>query len=224
MTNLRLRRPLERNPSARLRTQVYRNYALDAPNVWELDVPLTAIEEAANLFKGGALAARCAELTASGEWHMRLQTSSGNFFAMRARGPLELRGIPGVQGLEGDWRSDLVWVSVDDSPTHERFAALFRKLDVERHLQDKCDHIECLRMYSAFFVVRTKCEAAYFHTDWNIDVHTNAFTMSEHSPIGPLHPIAAIALLDFGEGTEVNSPVCARPNEAACDCVCYYES
>ena len=180
---------------------VHRCEDLDAPNVWELPVSLAAIDEAAALFEEAELAARCAELMASSEWHTRLSTRAGNFFAMRARGPLQLEGVDGLQGLAGDWRSDLVWVSVDDRSTYERFTRIFEQLDLERRLTSFCDHVDRMRVYSAFFVVRTRCEGAYFHTDWNLDVGTNAFTMSEclslHAHtlarLGVLYPLAAAA-------------------------------
>ena len=182
VTNLRLRRPVQQIPP-RLRIEAHRNHDLDAPNVWELEVPLGVIEKATALFESGGLAARCAELMASNEWHARFQTPSGNFFAMWARGPLTQHGLAGVQGLAGDWISDLVWVSVDDSETYETFVSLFHELGVERHLQDKCDLSARLRVYSAFFVVRTECVAPYFHTDWSVDVGTNAFTLSKRVPL-----------------------------------------
>ena len=163
--------------TTRDRIKAQLNSQLNAPNVWELNVPLSAIDEAAALFKEGCLEARCAEFLAGNDWHMRLRTASGNFFAMRTNKP----------GSKGGWRSDLVWISVDDQATYTVFDGIFMKLGLEHHLASFCD-CKRLRLYSAFFVVRTTCHGAHFHTDWADQVGCNAFTLMtplEDYPIAP---------------------------------------
>jgi hypothetical protein len=152
---------------------------LDAPNAWELDVPVDVIDEASALFERAGLREHFCKLREGWEWRAALQTPEGRFFAMRAYGPRgdASREPHAPAGDDLPYQSDLTWISVDDAQAYGALCDIFAKLDVERQLAPLVEHTGKLRVYSAFFVVRTVCSSPTFHTDWKEVVGTNALTL-----------------------------------------------
>ena len=90
-----------------------------------------------------------------------LQTWAGRFCVMQ----------PGL------WDSDIAWISVDDDQTYLRFEDMFRRSGVARQMESVIDHIDALRVYSAYFVVRSRGNGTNFHSDFVRDIGCNAFTL-----------------------------------------------
>ena len=165
----------------------HHNAELGAPNVWRFAVPCEVIDDAAALFRRCGLREAFESLKASSDRHQRLQCSGDRgerFFLLRCRPPAAdslADGGGGAGGAGGGgFYSDITWISVDDSPTHAVFDRLFRRLGVAEQCQR---FVDCsspggrLTVYSAFFVVRTRCEAANFHVDYAREVGCNALTL-----------------------------------------------
>jgi hypothetical protein len=74
------------------------------------------------------------------------------------------------------WRSDIRWYSARFERDFERFRRLFERLDVARHVERYLDLREGVRLYNAFLVVRSRCEAPDFHVDW-LGTNNEAFTL-----------------------------------------------
>lgn len=89
----------------------------------------------------------------------------------------------------GIWSSDIAWVSVDDEATYARFLDLFERSGVPKQVEPLVDHEQGLRMYSAYYVVRSRANGTNFHTDFVASVGTNAFTL--------MAPLADFAAPDF---------------------------
>jgi len=98
----------------------------------------------------------------------QLQTAHGNFFAMQPGGSSD----PSKVGL-----SDLTWISVDDLPTWDIFSSIFDDMGVARVVEPLVDCAEGVRLYSAFYVVRSFCLEPDLHVDWPDGAGTNAFTL-----------------------------------------------
>lgn len=88
-----------------------------------------------------------------------------------------------------NWRSDIRWVSIDDTPTKAFFESIFHKLNlaavVQPHIGDP--KTEKLVLYSAFFVVRQHVYDSYFHEDFK-KTGRNAWTF--------MTPLASMGVLD----------------------------
>ena len=156
---------------------LWHNTQLDAPNVWEFSVPSAVVDEAAALFEQAGLRKHFADLREGDEWRAALQTPVGGFFAMRAYGRRGDVHCEGDAASTGNAPGDLMWISVDDMQSYTALRALFVKMDIERHVAKLVEHKGALRLFSAFFVVRTRCGSPTFHTDWKEVVGTNALTL-----------------------------------------------
>lgn len=165
------------------------NATLGACNAWELSLPTGPLEEAAAIFSRCDLQRCFTRFRASGTSHARLSPPRGvseRFFAVRAgahSADVTSEDVSGTSPGVGRWSSDLVWISVDDAATHAQFQSIFRRCELEQHL---ASHVDCrhgLQMYSAFFVVRSRCDAPNFHVDYASGVGVNALTL-----ITPMRP------------------------------------
>ena len=73
--------------------------------------------------------------------------------------------------------SDLAWISVDDQTSWDAFEEIFQSSGMAQRMAPWIDVDVGVRMYSAFYVVRSRCSAPNLHTDWDTSVGTNAFTL-----------------------------------------------
>ena len=140
----------------------YYNQRLGAPNVWEVDVDATLVQEAATMFHGAGLCQ--AHVSLKGKRGMAVQSfcDDGASFAL-----VQPKG----------WSSDVNWFSADDEATMARFGSIFDRLGLASLFAPVVGHEHTLRMFSALFVVRTECTSANVHSDWTDDVGTNALTL-----------------------------------------------
>jgi len=134
---------------------VYINHRLGACNVWDMDVGTDAIARAHDIFRS-SIQAPLAELTSTDAGRRRhaLRTSAGDFFVMRPP----------------DWNSDICWVSCDDEATFATFEDIFHGMGIPQAFAPVVGHSEQIRMYSAFYVVRSKCSALKMHCDYLTEV------------------------------------------------------
>lgn len=143
-----------------------------APNVWCMPLPKASIGEARDIFNEALrpllLDGLISELDKQHVPCRELVTSRGKFFAMRA-------GSSTNEELRSS--SDLAWISVDDEPTFASFAKIFWDSGVADALRPLVDYDEGIALYSCFYVIRSRCGAPNFHTDWDDSVGTNAFTL-----------------------------------------------
>ena len=160
------------------------NTALDAPNVWQLQMPSAALEQAKLIFDE-AIRPHCTQATLAqlekqtipcNGWH----TEHGDYFIMKAGSSTDAKLA---------WTSDLAWISVDDQRSFDIFSKIFDNLHVREAIAPLVDTHERVRLYSSFFVVRSRCAKANLHTDWDNSVGTNAFTL--------LTPLADYPSADF---------------------------
>ncbi|EOD23142.1 hypothetical protein EMIHUDRAFT_195756 [Emiliania huxleyi CCMP1516] len=95
------------------------------------------------------------------EPYTEVATPAGNFFTQRVSG----------------WRSNIAWVSVDDEHSFQRFEALFERLELPQRFSSVIPHLSSPRLFSAFYVCRSWCEAHSFHTDYMRPVGLHALTL-----------------------------------------------
>ncbi len=148
------------------------NEELRAVNVWELDVPIPAIDEARAVFERCGLREAFVRLREERRPHARIgggADDESTFFAVRAGGG-ESDGV-------GSFRGDISWISVDSAATHAAFERLFERTGVAARLAPHVEHSAGLVMYSAFFVVRSECASPNFHVDYAREVGLNALTL-----------------------------------------------
>ena len=143
----------------RLSDGSFYNERLRASNVWEVALPYELVDEAADLFYGGG-GALCEMVQGQREPYSDLATAAGTFFSQRVT-----------------WNSDLLWVSVDDRAAFAKFEELFQRMRLPEHFASVVPHRAALRLYSAFFVVRSRCDAPNWHTDYWPPVGTDALTL-----------------------------------------------
>jgi hypothetical protein len=74
------------------------------------------------------------------------------------------------------WRSDVRWVSPRSIDGYRRFESVFSRLAVARHVADYLDLDKEVRLYAGFLVIRSECEEADFHVDWE-RTNNEAFTL-----------------------------------------------
>ena len=148
------------------------NHRLGAKNVFEIDLDTAVVDEAARIFYGSGGAGveefrngPFASTTAMREPYEDIHTPEGGFFAARVT-----------------WRSNIAWVSVDDRRSFAAFEALFQRARLAERFAAVVPHTASLRLYSAFYVVRSWCEAHNWHFDYGAPVGTHALTL-----ITPIH-------------------------------------
>ena len=145
---------------------------LNAPNVWTLPLPEHSLTAAKNVFdsllpylEAGLMEdldkqpLPCTSLDAG---------HYGRYFVMRA-------GSSTNEELRDS--SDLAWISVDDKAAWDLFHNIFWSSGLAEAVAPQIDLDRGIRLYSSFFVVRSRCAQANFHTDWDDSVGTNAFTV-----------------------------------------------
>lgn len=139
---------------------VFLNPSLMARNVLEFDVPQAILDELAPL----AEAART------------MEEDKATYT------------LPGGQKLYNQrpaaWKSDICWLSNADEATYWWFDGLLRRLRLDEAVAPFVAHDAVIRLYSGFFVTRSRCEAHDMHRDWLTEGNT-AFTV-----MAPLTPNA----------------------------------
>ena len=167
---LRLDAAVEEQPG---RGWQYYNRRMAAPNVWEVDVDLSLVNEAARMYAEAGLREAHVELAGRRGVPIRSYSGGGSSFAV-----VQPKG----------WSSDVNWFTVDDEATMERFTSIFTRLGLASLFAPVVGHNTQLAMYSAMFVVRSQCTSANVHTDWADSVGTSALTLI--TPLGPCKPDA----------------------------------
>jgi len=146
---------------------------LDAPNVLTVPLPQVVLQRAREHFdvairphlEGGLIEALdqqhvpCKSLT---------HDTHGAFFVMRAGSSTDASKVD---------TSDLSWISVDDMETWETFRSIFDDSGVAEAVASLVETRERVRLYSSFYVVRSRCAAPNWHADWSTNVGTNAWTL-----------------------------------------------
>ena len=69
------------------------------------------------------------------------------------------------------------WLSAGDQASFDRFHSLWEGLGLRARFAPLVDHAETLRLYSAFFVVRSACAASNMHVDYSRRVGTRALAL-----------------------------------------------
>lgn len=75
-----------------------------------------------------------------------------------------------------DWKSDICWLSNADESAYWWFDSLFRRLKLDEAVKPFVAHDSQIRLYSGFFVTRSRCTAHDMHHDWLTPDNT-AFTV-----------------------------------------------
>lgn len=175
---------LERATRSLPSEQQHFNEQLQAPNVWETVMPTDVVDDAKAFFELSELSKAffCLKRSVDGRHHQRLKTSQQQggthaplrFFALRSRGSGGMGGVT----------SDITWISVDDQHTYHTFEGLFRRVVEAAKLEDGdgplAAHVrpaKRLRLFSAYYVVRSRCSQPFFHYDYPEEVGLNALTL-----------------------------------------------
>ena len=74
------------------------------------------------------------------------------------------------------WSSDIAWVSANDEDTFAVFQSAFDRLGIASHVEPYLDLDRAVRLYCGFLVIRSRCDAADFHRDWE-QTNNEAFTL-----------------------------------------------
>eukprot|EP00327_Prymnesium_parvum_P000391 CAMPEP_0182838122 /NCGR_PEP_ID=MMETSP0006_2-20121128/23122_1 /TAXON_ID=97485 /ORGANISM="Prymnesium parvum, Strain Texoma1" /LENGTH=277 /DNA_ID=CAMNT_0024967099 /DNA_START=138 /DNA_END=971 /DNA_ORIENTATION=- len=131
------------------------NSRLAAPNVWEIDVDQGLVDAAGSIFECGT---PFKSVTEDGEPYEEIATSVGSFFLQRI-----------------NWKSDACWISVDDREAFDAFSSIFTRMGLAEHFAPLFP--DGVRLYSAFYVVRSECSAHNFHVDYKPEVGADAMTL-----------------------------------------------
>ena len=149
----------------------YFNKRLGAHNVWEIDVDEALIDAACELNCIGSTSVDAYEMCANWladeqkDHYDRVRTPAGSFFARRSVKWSMLHG------------NDLGWVSVDDRASYERFERLFERMRLPERFAACVPHAEKLRLFSAFYVVRSHCSTPSWHADYTESAGCSALTL-----------------------------------------------
>ena len=145
---------------------------LDAPHVHTLPVPAAALARAHDIFEDALMPLLVDGLIERLNQQLvpcvELDTRQGKFFVMRG-------GSSTNEALRDS--SDLAWISVNDEATFAKYEQIFDDTGVADVLEPLIDSERCVRLYSCFYVVRSRCSDPNYHTDWPDAVGNNAFTL-----------------------------------------------
>ena len=155
------------------------NTRMLAPNVWEVPVQHSVVQEAAEMFDAANLREAHNDMRGARNVALRCYEGCGARFAL-----VQPKG----------WNSDVNWFSADDPPTMARFTSIFDRLGLASLFTPIVEHEHGLRMFSALFVVRSHCTATNIHDDWAPSVGTSALTV--------IIPLAEYAV-NGGEGFQL---------------------
>mmetsp|Transcript_16082 Transcript_16082/g.49816 ORF Transcript_16082/g.49816 Transcript_16082/m.49816 type:complete len:264 (+) Transcript_16082:177-968(+) len=124
---------------------LYYNERLGANNVWDIEVDPLIVDEAAVIYKEGRRGSHAfAAIAEPGEKYGEIATAAGAFFAQRV-----------------SWRSNIAWVSADDERSLAAYEDLFARMRISERFAPVVPHLKELRLYSAFYVTRTWCDAMH---------------------------------------------------------------
>jgi hypothetical protein len=82
----------------------------------------------------------------------------------------------GLHTRSPEWQSDVKWVSAGTKRDFDRFRIIFDRLRIASHVEPYLDLDRDVRLYSGFFVSRSRCTEPNFHLDWR-DTNNEAFTL-----------------------------------------------
>ena len=177
------------------------NTTLCAPNVWEVPVPADVLADAKAIFDDSSLKQAFHRLRVGDAAHMRhpARARGLSFFVLRSS----------ADGGMGGMSSDITWISVDDQHTYDAFDGLFRRIQLERTFGSVVQHSGRLRMFSAVFVVRSRCAAPHFHVDYADEVGAQGLTLM--TPLGSFRNTSSFNLVygtaPHGSPKPVGAPV-----------------
>jgi len=145
---------------------------LDAPHVHTLPMPPAALARAHDIFEDALMPhlmdGLIEKLNDKFISCCELDTPHGQFFVMRA-------GSSTNEALRDS--SDLAWISVNDEATFDVYREIFESTGVAQALASRIDVDREVRLFSCFYVVRSRCTVPNLHTDWMDAVDDNAFTL-----------------------------------------------
>jgi hypothetical protein len=184
------------------------NALFAAANVWEVEVPLEVVREAAAIFSRCELRKGFLELRSAQTHHGAIASPAGvreRFFGVRAGRAAVPTGDEASEesASASAWSSDVCWMSVDDQTTYDVFEALFTRCGLDELLGRTVGVHERLRLYSAFFVVRSRCDAPNFHVDYSAGCGCCALTLI--TPVGDYQDSGAFELLYESSGGAVQT-------------------
>lgn len=84
-------------------------------------------------------------------------------------------GFATVRPNRGKWNSDIAWVSATTLDSHSIFRSAFDRLGLAEHARPYLDLDSAVQLYAGFLVIRSACDASYFHVDW-AKTNNEAFT------------------------------------------------
>ena len=163
--------------------QQHYNATLRAPNVWEVAVPAEVLDEATALFQRCNLAQAFFALRDGGARHAAVVVGDARFFAL--------------QTGKDVGSSDITYISADDEVTYDKFEALFHGIGLEEQFAPIAQPAGRLRMYSAKYVVRSRCACPCFHSDWPTELGAQAITLM--TPLADYKARGSFSLL-YGQG------------------------
>ena len=82
----------------------------------------------------------------------------------------------GYQSYRPPWSSDIRWISADSPETFCQFESAFERLGIATHVAQYLDLDKEVRLYAGFLHIRSECEKADFHVDWE-KTNNEAFTL-----------------------------------------------
>lgn len=76
-----------------------------------------------------------------------------------------------------DWGSNIRWISCDNDNTYDHFKAVFNSLQIVESIRKRVTRTLTVRIWNAFYVIRSECFSPHFHEDFQCAVRTNAYTL-----------------------------------------------
>jgi hypothetical protein len=74
------------------------------------------------------------------------------------------------------WNSDIEWISASDEESFAVLQSAFDRLQIGAKFAPYLDLASAPRLYAGFLVVRSQCNEAHFHVDWE-HANNDAFTV-----------------------------------------------
>jgi hypothetical protein len=91
--------------------------------------------------------------------------------------------LPGkISTISPGWDSDISWISAADEEAFAIFQSAFDRLGVAGRTAEYLDLDREVRLYAGFLIMRSCCNAPYFHVDWQ-QTNNEAFTFI--TPVTP---------------------------------------
>jgi len=110
------------------------------------------------------------------------------FFALKSG-----RAVGDASKWKDHGSSDISYISADDTATYGAFARIFERMGLEEAFAPIVQPLRRLRLYTAKFVVRSRCSCPCFHSDWPTALGGQALTLM--TPLADYKTRASFQLL-----------------------------